>query len=403
MNILNRASGKSINQKILIVSLVFLFIFADILCENFIGIVYNGQSHIQAFLFFLGFVLLQILFAPLQSALSDRYGRKKSLVVSLFFSLLSLGFIYIFNLKISHLSFLIFATLSKGALGNTLPISLAVIADTRDKNYRLLFTFSTAAYALAYLILASLENSVSQGTLNVKINYYLTLLFIVLLVLCIKLLNDVFDKDSIIASGTTNSIQNIIKNEASLLVKDLQHTPTRHALIAFFFWETSLYSILLSQIDFQVNKVTHIAEWMMYGYLLGVVALIFSYKIKDSTSIKIGYFISFLSLIPYFILYKIVEDQNFLLKICYFSHAFGNAFLSPALLSMLAKERKPHEQGRIYGLVDSVDSLGYLGSALAIMLIFNILKINLIYLIFFSFISFVISLKYYNRFSRIKY
>jgi hypothetical protein len=79
----------------------------------------------------------------------------------------------------------------------------------------------------------------------------------------------------------------------------------------------------------------------------------------------------------------------------------GNAFLSPALLSILAKERKVHERGRIYGLTDSIDTCGYLLAALVI-IAFNTLKLDLIYLISFSFVTFSISWIFYGRFQDIK-
>lgn len=389
------------NRKVLIIFLIFTFIFADIVCENFIGIIYNEQSNVIAFAFFLSFVIMQILFAPIQSGLSDLFGRKRSLIVSLSFSLLSLLFVYIFNLKFSYFSILIIATISKGVFGNTLPISLAVIADTRDKNYRLLFAFSTAAYALAYLVLASAVEIFSEKMLNEKINVYLILFFIVI-IFCVNLLGSPEDKEGEnFHLSNSRSAVSVLKNEARLLARDLKHIPTVKALAAFFFWETSLYSILLSQVDFQLNKATHIAESMMYGYLFGVFILMFCCRIKDASVIKAGYYISFLSLVPYFILFKIVGDQTFLLRVCYFFHALGNAFLSPALLSMLAKERKVHEQGRIYGLTDSVDTFGYLCATIAIML-FTMLKLELVYLISFSFFSFAVSWMFYSRFQGIK-
>jgi MFS family permease len=339
---------------------------------------------------------MQIIFAPIQSGLSDIYGRKKSLIVSLSFSLLSLILISLFiNSKI-FLSFLALATISKGVIGNTLPISLAVIADTQRKNYRVSFAFSTAAYAFAYLVLASIIDLITFD----QISFYLILLFIFLIIICLKSFNVVSDKNEKDHSEKPHSIISIVENETKLIIKDLKHVPTCKALAAFFFWETSLYSILLSQIDFQINKQTRIAQSMMFGYLLGVFLLFFLKKIKDNKIIKTGYYISFFSLVPYFILFQFVESQNELLRICYFFHALGNAFLSPALLSILAKERKAHEQGRIYGLTDSVDTLGFLCATFAIML-FTSLKLELIYLISFSFLTFAISWIFYNRFRNI--
>ncbi|MGC1879151.1 MAG: MFS transporter [Rhabdochlamydiaceae bacterium] len=398
MNInVNQANKISNKQKNLIMFFIVLFIFADIFCENFIGIVYDKQSSIQQFSLFLSFALLQILFAPIQSGLSDIYGRKKSLIVSLSFSFLSLIFIAFLNLKVAFFPLLIMATISKGAIGNTLPISLALMADFQDKNYRLSFAFATAAYALAYLILSSVKDIISDN----QINYISIVLFTCLIIVCFRFLNNNHFKLKHSHLNDNNSALLIIKNESKLIKKDLKNVSTRKALAAFFFWETSLYTILLTQVDFHINKATHIAQAMMLGYLSGVFILIFCQKLKDSKIIKIGYLTSFFSLIPYFLLFKIVEDQNSLIRACYFFHALGNAFLSPALLSILAKERKAHERGRIYGLTDSVDTCGYLIAALAI-ITYSSLKLDLIYLISFSFLTFAISWCFYGRFQNIK-
>lgn len=385
-------------QIILTIALVFIFILIDVLCENFLGIVYNERPRVEAALLFLGFGILQIIFAPLQSATSDIYGRKRSLIISLFFSLVSLALIYFFKQNANFLLFLIFSTLSKGIMGNTLPMSLALIADTRHKNYRLLFACATGAYALAYLLLASADfNGISF--LENKINFYLILSFIAAIVVCVLLLNN--QKNNRLNIDENLSLLRVLKTERRLLVEDVKHTPTRRGLTAFYLWETSLYVILLSQVDFHINKVTHIAESMMYGYLLGVVLLIFSYRLRDSTVIKIGYYTSFLSFIPYFVFFKIVEDQTLLLRTCYFFHALGNAFLSPAFLSMLAKELKARKQGRMYGLVDSVDTISYVCGAI-VLFIFSMLKLDLVYLVSFSFIIFTLSWKFYDRFQNVK-
>jgi MFS family permease len=383
-------------QKNFIMLLVVIFIFADIVCDNYLGIIYDKRPGTQQFFFFLAFALLQILFAPLQSGLSDLYGRKKSLIVALSFSLLSLIFLAIFNLKTTLFPFLILATIAKGAVGNTLPISLAVIADTQDKNHRLSFAFSTAAYAFAYLTLASANEITSENQLN----YFLIIFFVLIILACINLFSD-FEGRGKRFVHRHNSISSTLRNEKNLIIKDLKNSSTTKALAAFFLWEISLYSILLTQVDFQLNKATHIAQAMMCGYLLGVTILIFCQKAKDSKIIKIGYFTSCLSLIPYFLLYKIVADKNHLIKVCYFFHSLGNAFLSPALLSILAKEREKHERGRIYGLLDSADTCAYLFAAIAI-IVYTALRLDLVYLISFSFFTFTISWIFYNRFQNIK-
>lgn len=53
---------------------------------------------------------------------------------------------------------IILASLLKGVAGNTLPLALAGIADTQDKNYRFSFALSSGTYAIAYLLLIFTTN-----------------------------------------------------------------------------------------------------------------------------------------------------------------------------------------------------------------------------------------------------
>jgi MFS family permease len=390
-----------------ILTLILLFIFAEILCENFIVIIYNEQSHIQAFYLLLIYMLLQIFFAPIQSGVSDFIGRKKSLIFSLSFSFFSLFIIFLYIKKIVFwFPMLIFATLIKGIFGNTLPLSLAAIADTQSKNYRFSFALSSGTYAVAYLILIF-----SSNTLNVfYVNYILSLLIIFLIGTCITFFKDIKDKNftPLNSMRTTNfiskknySIINVVKNEITLIIKELKQKATRNALTAFFLWEVSMYSILVAQVDFRIYKSFNFAAIMMVGYIVGILFLRFCYKIKDSKIIEVGYYVSTISLIPYFIFFYFIDNMNILLQVCYFFHALGNAFLSPAFMSILAKEKPPHEQGKRYGLIESFDTIGFLVSVFVVFL-FVFLKLHLFYLVSFSFCSFMVSWVFYGRFKNVE-
>ena len=77
-------------------SLVFLFIFGDIVCNNDILKSAVSEKRTIQFISFLFLSILQIFAAPMQAALSDLYCRKKSLVFSLTVSLISLILLFFF-------------------------------------------------------------------------------------------------------------------------------------------------------------------------------------------------------------------------------------------------------------------------------------------------------------------
>jgi L-asparagine transporter-like permease len=86
---------------------------------------------------------------------------------------------------------------------------------------------------------------------------------------------------------------------------------------------------------------------------------------------------------------------------CYFVYSIGSAFLVPSLFSIILKEHKPHEQGKICGLMDSTDTVSFL---IAVLFSFYYKKLNLnsIYVVYFSFLIFLISMYTYYKFKKSK-
>src|SRR5579872_4599357 len=290
-------------------SIILLFITSDIICDNFIFRSFNKQSQTFEFLLFLSLLLLQIFASPIQSGLSDFYSRKKSLIISLSSSLISLILVSFYDQKIFAIPFLlIIITLFKGCLGNTIPLSWAAIADTQDKNFRFSFGLSTAAFAVGYLILVF-----SNKYLNEKeANFYVIALFILLIYLCFFHFRDIKD-----INHKRIKFSDVFE-EFKTIYHEILKINTRNALVAFLLWEVSLYSILLLYIDFDISEFSSTAIGMMCGYLVGVLILKFSTKIVDTRMIRIGYYTSVFSLIPFLVLFPFFEStKHSLLVISY--------------------------------------------------------------------------------------
>ncbi|MCH9617236.1 MAG: hypothetical protein SP4CHLAM5_11170 [Chlamydiia bacterium] len=404
----SKVTKRSSLKTLLIIS---AFIFADIVCENFIVIVNDQQSHTISTMFLFGFLLIQILFSPIQAGFSD-FGRKKALIISNTISLLSLIFIYLFlESNLIFLSLLLIAISLKGFWGNTLAIAWGAIGDTQDKNYRSSFALGTGVYATAYLILIGLR----QFTISNSLLFIATSSIIIIsLLLSIFIFKDPEDKT--VAKepeieDTKKSVTGIrkhlkvfsiiLKEEKDKIFLEIKDKRARQALIAYLLWEISMYSILISQIDLNKGDTSNnlMPTLMMFGYLIGVFILRrkWFFRFHDSRVIKWGYYVSFFSLIPYFILFPFIKNLNIILGICYCLHALGNALLSPTLLTIVSKEREHHEQGKMLGLVESADTMAFM-IAYAFDNLFMAFNLPLIYLIGFSFLSFTLSLPYYKRF-----
>jgi hypothetical protein len=392
--------------------LMILFIFADVMCDNFIFRTFNNQPHTIPFFLFLGLSIMQILASPIQAGFSEFYGRKEGLLVSLSFSLVSLCLIYFYNQQIiPFFLVLILIMLIKGGIGNTTPLSWTAIADAQETNFRFIFGASTAGFAGAYLILICANKFTTEQESNIS----LICLFSVLILFCAIQIKNLIDKktrklieksvDQKNTEPTTSRLRFRLKlfaNEIMFGVNELKYKHIRQALAAFILWETSLYSILLLYVDFDIAQFASAAIAMMSGYLTGVVILKFVASIKDTSMIKIGYSFSTISLIPFLLAFPFMDGNNFtLVAICYFFHALGNAFLCPTLFAMLAKEKKLTEHGPTYGLVGSADTVSFLFAS-AVVMVYKDLELNLIYIILFSFITVAISWFPYKKFEEIK-
>jgi cell shape-determining protein MreD len=138
---------------------------------------------------------------------------------------------------------------------------------------------------------------------------------------------------------------------------------------------------------------------MLLGYFVGVLLLKFSKK-TDLQMIKIGYILSICALVPILLL-NFLFNMRILIVSCYFIYSLAAAFLAPSLFSILSRERKPHEQGKIYGLIDSTDTIAFLIASIYLIL-YNTLHLKPLYLVIFSLTAFIISWIPYAKFKKIK-
>ncbi len=170
--------------------------------------------------------------------------------------------------------------------------------------------------------------------------------------------------------------------------------------LAFILWEISIYVILAYYADFSNRESSGVEILMMLGYLCGVFSIKFFPKISDGKMIRVGYAISVVSLLPYFAFSLFVNDIKYVLAICYFFHAIGNALLSPTMFSIISKNREDHERGKIYGLSESGDTIAFFISGVIIIML-NYFKLDVYYLVCISFFTVVVSWIPFSRFEKI--
>ena len=386
--------------------LLLSFLFVDEICNNYILEIFSQYSATKVFFLYVIFLLTQIIAAPIQSGFSDRYCRRKSLLVSLSFSIISIIIILVSsNVYFSILSFFLII-LAKGGFGNTLPMSLAGIADTKSPNTRFSMGLATAAMAAGYLVLLIFRMTLKQSILP----YVLIVLFIVVVYVGVKYFFDVRDKDSKTTSVSSNEPKwkialkefRLVLEEPKLIKNEFKKPRPRWAIYTFLFWEISQYSIHMLNVDLQINRFSHLTTSMASGYLVGIIFLKILHKVSDSKMIRIGYLISLFSVLPFYFLLPFFDDTKIVMMICYFFFNLGAVFLAPSLFSILARERQSHEQGKIFGLLESTDTIAFLLSAI-VTILYNSSKLPTVFIVSFSILILIFSWFVFSRFERIKH
>jgi MFS family permease len=368
--------------------LIIAFILGDVLCENYIVKICNGEPGGMKVFAITSLLILQVFAAPIQAGFSDFYCRKKSLVFSLCVSFFALIFGYFFLVYELHLfPLLMLIILAKSLFGNTIPISWAAIADTQERDLRFSLALSTAPYAIGYLTIG-IFNSFFDKTHSILTTI---IIFFVLIIVCMVFFKDVRDKrsPSFEHSHKKRTFFNLIHGEMSLIRHELREKKLRFGLSAYLFWATSQYSVLVLLADFK-EEYPEAVLIMMVGYLIGVGLMYIFRRIADEIIIRVGYYLSVIVLLAFFTVIPFVNNIYPMLTASYFFYSIGNAFLSPTILTMLSKDRKPHQQGKVFGYIESADSLGFL-LGMAVIFLYILFGFSIIHIVAFSLICFISS------------
>jgi len=349
----------------LFVSILLYFVFQDEVASTFLIntsskiLSKNNRIHEPVLVYCL--LSLQIIFSPLQSGFSDYYLRRKSLIVSISATLIS-----VILLKLSTNSgimFLAAAIIIKGVLGNTLPIAWAGIADeARGKNIRFFLALSICALAVG-----------SWGSLLVIPHLATNLFFwIVTTLAIIALLYAIYpyvDKEDIpnkdhpdqdlpkFKSSEKISLLYLGKNECiglyRLGIKPLNFL----SLISFLFSEVSFYQILFRlEVFSNYQCFTRVPLAIGIGYTVGTIALKFI-KANDKFVSCLGLSISIISILLTNILFAFDIENQIIFTAVFSFFSFGYALFTPSLFSIITPREHPHLQGKTYGLLESTEGV----------------------------------------------
>ena len=352
--LLKQSCERAFNFFILI---LLIGILSDEACDNFIIDSTSGLFPMFGKWLVYLLLVLQIIFSPIQSGISDVYCRKKSLIVSISATTLSVILLSM-SLKLGFF-LLVLAIIIKGVFGNTLPISLAGLADvSRHNNFRFTLALAICFLAVGSWGLLYLMPIVSYTTILIVV-LSLSVFSLFLIVFCFA---DVKDQHAI---GVSEKTFAILKKEFIDLGVLVTRPTTILILLTFFFSEFALFQILLRIEVYKDGLFMFIPLGLGIGYTLGTISLKFV-RMEDKPTLYLGLVLCVVFILVLYVASLLFPPSKMLVSVFCGLYTFGMAFFTPSLFSFFTNRSAVHEVGKVYGIFESTDSLATVATLLVV-------------------------------------
>jgi len=333
----------------------------------------------------------QLIAAPLLGRLSDRYGRKKILIISQAGS--AIGYL-ILGLA-NNLPLLFLSRIIDGITGGNISIAQAYIADVTDKKNRAKgMGLIGAAFGLGFIFGPAI------GGILAKINFSVPAYFAFAVSLLTVFLTSIFLKETVDISKAGGSPKT--KLSLAEIKRILSTYPIGILIISFFIFNTaiSLFQGIFALWTEKSFKFNPSENGWLFAYL-GIIGVIIQLvilplllkKTEEKTLLKIAQLVLFIGLL----LLVVINNSNQLFIVLPLI-SFGQGLINPLTQSISSENIIKEEQGGTMGIIQGAGSLGrIIGPAIGGFLFFafgkNIPFILSAILIFFVFNWLVIKLK----------
>lgn len=305
----------------------------------------------------------QFLFSPLIGNLSDRFGRRPIILMSL----LGLGIDFIFMYFAPDLTWLIIGRLLSGMFGASFTTAAAYIADistdeTRAQNFGMI----GAAFGIGFIIGPAIGGLVAEFGLRTPFliaAFFSVANFVLALFLLKESLPEserrVFSWKRANPVGALIQVVKFPKYRGLFLVTFLVmlsnmslHSIWNYYAIAKFDWDLSLLGLSLAAV----------------GVCFGLVQAVFAGKLVNhygnEKASKIGLILSIVSFIGFGLI-----PYGWMLFLIIIPYAFSGIF-DPAIRSLVSGEVPANEQGELQGIFTSLMSLAEIAGPSAMIIIF---------------------------------
>ena len=303
--------------------------------------------------------LMQFLSAPVLGQLSDRYGRKKLLAVSVFGTFLSY-IIFAFGIITANLPLLFFARAFDGVTGGNISIAQASMADiTKPENRAKNFGLIGAAFGLGFIIGPFLGGQLSNPGLVSWFNaatpfFFAAVLSFVEILLILYVLPETLEEvNKAVHFNVFQSISNIVevykrKNiRAILSVAFLDN-------LGFTFFTTFIAVFYIAKFSFNQGDIGNMFAYVGICFAASQLFILPRLpKNKDYPILSIGILGSAIMLFAYAL---VTATWQLIIIIPIFS--VFNGFVQAYLPAIISRSADKSIQGRILGINASVYSLG---------------------------------------------
>ena len=307
--------------------------------------------------------LMQFFFTPLWGSLSDIYGRKPILIMSLTGNILAYSLMaLVFSGVVLSLPLLIIARAFAGLFSANISAAQAVVSDITTKEGRSKgMGILGSAFALGFVFGPALG-----GVLSVEFGYGVPIMLsavfsFMALMLCVTIFKETLSSD-IRAENKKNFKGFALVNIKA--IKDVIKNVNVGVYVVIFFFITFAFANIYGTFQlFGERKEGLNLNQAEIGYLLsflGVVGSIvqvtlikvFKVKFGEKRSLIIGNFLVFigLTLIPF-------SKSVTILLLVIFILAFGNGINNPMTLGLISQNVSRDEQGSVLGINQSLSSL----------------------------------------------
>ena len=319
------------------------------LIEKLSGDGLSEASRIGGWLIF-AFAIMQFLFAPLMGILSDKFGRRPVLLLSL----LGLGIDYLFHAYAPTIGWLLVGRVLAGITGASLTVANAYIADiSTPENKAQNFGMVGAAFGLGFIIGPVIGGI--AGEINVQYPFFISA--------GLTFLNFIYGFVVLPESLAPEKRRNIDLKRANPIgsLKLIRKYPIVLGLItSFFLLYLASQAVQTTWTYYSMYKFAW--DEAMVGYSLGVVGIIVAvvqgglvkYAVKwwgEKKTIYRGYFLWIVGLVLF-----AAASEGWMLFAFLWPYCLGG-IASPTLQGVVSNQVADNEQGELQGALTATMSL----------------------------------------------